>query len=187
MRDELEQLPHSLGRDPDLVAISSFVGSWLSFWVSWRRTRSTFRTWSPTCTGRRIVRPWSASAREIACRIHQSRTSRACSRGGSRTSRRRGSGPCSPPGSGRGDGTSCLRCRASAFSGSSSSSTSGSSRTGRSSTFGSERSCSKCGCETATAHHSYRPRRSRFLRAAENGANLDGTSLVMPKIRPCAA
>ena len=58
------------GVKPASTAISSTDGSRLSFCASWRRERVARRTCSATWTGRRIVRPWSASARVTAWRIH---------------------------------------------------------------------------------------------------------------------
>jgi hypothetical protein len=51
--------------------ISSDVGSRLCFWISERFARATRFIRSTMCTGMRIVRDWSASARVIAWRIHQ--------------------------------------------------------------------------------------------------------------------
>jgi hypothetical protein len=56
---------------PLSFAISGSNGSRFSFCASTRLARITLRTCSATWTGRRIVRPWSASARVIAWRIHQ--------------------------------------------------------------------------------------------------------------------
>ena len=69
--DELEQLLDALGREAGLVAISVSFGSRFSFCARMRRLRVTRRTCSATCTGRRIVRPCSASARVTDWRIHQ--------------------------------------------------------------------------------------------------------------------
>ena len=51
--------------------ISSVEGSRPCFWISDRRARATRFIRSTMCTGMRIVRDWSASARVIAWRIHQ--------------------------------------------------------------------------------------------------------------------
>ena len=69
---ELEELTDALS-GPLSLAISSTVGSRLSFCVKIRRERSILGdACSPrTCTGRRMVRPWSARARATAWRIHQ--------------------------------------------------------------------------------------------------------------------
>ena len=54
------------GVKPASLAISSIVGSRFSFWARMRGARAArWRTCSATWTGRRIVRPWSASARVI--------------------------------------------------------------------------------------------------------------------------
>ena len=53
------------------TAISSGVGSRPCFWSRARLTRATRFMRSTMCTGMRIVRDWSASARVIAWRIHQ--------------------------------------------------------------------------------------------------------------------
>ncbi len=52
------------------LAISSTVGSRPSSCRSWRCTRTTLLIVSTMCTGMRMVRPWSASARVMAWRIH---------------------------------------------------------------------------------------------------------------------
>ena len=50
---------------------SSAVGSRSSSWCMRRRVRTTLLTCSARWTGSRMVRPESAIARVIACRIHQ--------------------------------------------------------------------------------------------------------------------
>src|SRR2546426_372847 len=51
--------------------ISSGVGSRPSSWRSWREIRINLLIVSTMWTGMRMVRAWSASARVMACRIHQ--------------------------------------------------------------------------------------------------------------------
>ena len=52
---------------PSLYSDWVFTGDFLRLGFCLLMTR---RTWSTTCTGRRIVRPWSAIARVTAWRIH---------------------------------------------------------------------------------------------------------------------
>ena len=53
------------------AASSATSGSRPSCWVSMRLARCSFLMTSSTCSGRRIVRAWSAIARDIDWRIHQ--------------------------------------------------------------------------------------------------------------------
>ena len=53
------------------IASSSGVGSRPRSCSSCRCTRAILPMASTMCTGRRMVRAWSAIARVIACRIHQ--------------------------------------------------------------------------------------------------------------------
>ena len=79
-------------------AISSSVGSRPSCVQSDRSALLIFCIRSTMCTGMRIVRALSASARATACSIHQVAYVENLSRGASRTSPRRGSGRACPPG-----------------------------------------------------------------------------------------
>ena len=56
---------------PARLAVSSIVGSRPSSCSSSRETLRTRDMVSTMCTGMRIVRLWSATARVIAWRIHQ--------------------------------------------------------------------------------------------------------------------
>ena len=51
--------------------ISAIVGSRFSFWASVRRVRITRRTWSETCTGKRISLPGRPGLVLVGRRIHQ--------------------------------------------------------------------------------------------------------------------
>ena len=70
--DELEQRPHALEREAALLGdLAAAAARGSASARGSRRARITRRTCSATWTGSRIVRPWSASARVIAWRIHQ--------------------------------------------------------------------------------------------------------------------
>jgi hypothetical protein len=56
---------------PISAAISSGVGSRPMSCSSWRWTLTSLFMFSTMCTGMRMVRAWSASARVMAWRIHQ--------------------------------------------------------------------------------------------------------------------
>jgi hypothetical protein len=54
-----------------LWASSSGVGSWPRAPTNWPRMLRSWLMTSTMCTGMRMVRAWSAIAREMPCRIHQ--------------------------------------------------------------------------------------------------------------------